>query len=87
MGASFEARICSNTNSNRKGRCRSMSWEFIGLAVEIAAGGLGMAWWVVRMFWKIDVRLSIVEEAITGRNRDREQRYRSTSSVLRVLGR
>ena len=63
-------------------------WEAIGLAVEIAGGGAAVAWWVVRSFWKIDVRLESIETQLGMRERGREaQREQRSRSAFRILSR
>jgi len=58
-------------------------WAAIGLAVEIAAGGAGVAWWVVRSFWKIDVRLGNIETVLGLGWRQNEQRRQSAARIFR----
>jgi hypothetical protein len=68
-----------------------IDWEIIGLAFEVACGGGSIAWWVVRGFWKNDIRFTKIEMqlegiavSIGGRERDRTQRHVSTGRVVKM---
>lgn len=45
-----------------------MSWSdiiaLVAICLTCAGCGLGSAWWIIRMFWKIDVRLGRIEERL-----------------------
>jgi len=64
------------------------SWDAIALGVEIAGGFIGAAWFIVRMIWKLDVRVARIEDRLNlddeGNHRDQVQRRVSTARVVRM---
>jgi len=62
--------------------------DWIALAAlcgTAAATGLCSAWWIVRMFWKIDVRLSRIETQLGQGIAQVTQRAQSGARVLRKV--
>jgi hypothetical protein len=62
--------------------------EAIALAVEIAGAVAAGGWWIVKQLWKIDVRLTRIEDHMgieeKGRTRNRAQRKFSTARVVKM---
>ncbi|HEX3675488.1 MAG TPA: hypothetical protein VHU87_14555 [Rhizomicrobium sp.] len=61
--------------------------EAAALAFEIAGAVAAGGWWIVRSLWKIDVRLTRIEDHMgieeKGRARNRVQRKSSTARVVK----
>jgi hypothetical protein len=63
----------------------TIDWGEVGIAVEIAFGGISVAALVVRKFWTMDLRLKTLETKfdllIGGRNAQSRQRHQSFARV------